>query len=94
MGLLDTWQEWKKSKQGNSFGENFSGMKAIKYEAYDDIAEQITEPFIPTSRLKDYISSITGQKRTGVPLQESVSLDDGRYVRSVKEAFDGFGIDE
>ena len=74
--------------------ENFSAMKAIKYEAYDDIAEQITEPFIPTSKLKDYISSITGQKRTGVPLQESVSLDDGRYVRSVKEAFDQFGVDD
>jgi len=74
--------------------ENFSGAKAIYYEAYDDIADQITEPFIPTSRLKDYISSITGQKRTGVPLQESVSLDDGRYVRSVKEAFDQFGVDD
>lgn len=74
--------------------ENFSGAKAIYYEAYDDIAEQITEPFIPTSRLKDYITSITGQKRTGVPLQGSVSLDDGRYVSSVKEAFDGFAVDD
>ena len=74
--------------------ENFSGMKAIKYEAYDDIAEQITEPFIPTARLKDYISSITGKKRTGVPFETSVDAGDGRYVRSVKEAFDGFGIDD
>ena len=75
--------------------ENFSAMKATKYQAYDDVAEQITEPFIPTSRLKDYISSITGQKRTGVPLEGgTVAMGDGRYVRTVKEAFDGFGIDD
>ena len=73
--------------------ENFSGAKAIYYEAYDDIAEQISEPFIPTARLKEYISSITGQKRTGVPLQSGQYIND-RHVTSVKEAFDQFGVDD
>tara|TARA_R100001015_G_C4632142_1_gene195317 strand:- start:321 stop:3950 length:3630 start_codon:yes stop_codon:yes gene_type:complete len=73
--------------------ENFSAMKAIKYEAYDDVAEQITEPFIPTARLKDYISSITGQKRTGVPLQSGQYINN-RHVSTVKEAFDNFGVDD
>jgi len=72
--------------------ENFSGAKAIYYEAYDDIAEQITEPFIPTTRLKDYISSITGTKTTGVPLQQGQYVQD-RYVDTVKQAFDNFGGD-
>jgi|TARA_R110001599_G_scaffold166144_1_gene355597 hypothetical protein len=73
--------------------EHFSGMKAVKYQAYDDIAEQITEPFIPTARLKEYISSITGKKRTGVPLEGQADVG-GRNVRTVKEAFDGFGVDD
>jgi hypothetical protein len=44
MGLLDTWQEWKKSKQGNSFGEDFSGMNSDIQSPTLNTAGGITNP--------------------------------------------------
>ena len=38
--------------------ENFDGMKAVLYSAYDDIADEITEPFIPTTRIRQYFGNI------------------------------------
>jgi hypothetical protein len=44
MGLLDTWNEWKKSKQGNSFGEDFSGMNSDIQSPTLNTAGGITNP--------------------------------------------------
>ena len=45
MGLLeDRWQEWKKSKQGSSFGEDFSGMNSDIESPTLNTAGGITNP--------------------------------------------------
>lgn len=64
--------------------ENFSGMKASLYEAYDDIAKEISEPFIPTKRVTGYLNSIVPAQKSDIPLS---SVDVGsRYVYNVREA--------
>jgi len=66
---------------------NFSGMKAALYEAYDDVAEEITESFIPTSRLRNYLSQIVPKTAPDVGLSQGVDVGQ-RYVNTVREALE------
>ena len=47
--------------------ENFDGMKAVLYGAYDDIADEITEPFIPTKRIREYFGNIAVRDPANIP---------------------------
>ena len=67
---------------------NFSGMKAALYEAYDDVADEITESFIPTARMRDYLTSIVPRSAPELALTSNVTAGQ-RYISTVREALEG-----
>jgi hypothetical protein len=90
---LDTIQSLSKDayKAFKTNLESFAGTKAVLYESFDDIASEITEPFVPTNSLKKYLDNFAAKAdRTVVPLEGGADVGN-RYVNSVDEAFNLIG---
>ena len=63
--------------------QNFAGTKAVLYEAYDDLADQIDEPFIPTNRVREYLGNIVTKKAEDIPIEGDAFAGD-RYFANVR----------
>jgi len=90
---LDTIQSLSKDayKAFKTNLESFAGTKAVLYESFDDIASEITEPFVPTQSVKKYLDNFAAKAdRTVVPMEGGMDVG-GRYVNSVDEAFNLIG---
>ena len=90
---LDTIQSLSKDayKAFKTNLESFAGTKAVLYESFDDIAQEITEPFVPTQSVKKYLDNFAAKAdRTVVPMEGGMDVG-GRYVNSVDEAFNLIG---
>ena len=89
MGLLDTWQEWKKSKQGNSFGEDFSGMNSDAQSPTLNTAGGITNPSYNRNEsplVKNPIFTKENFKKAGNKIYDSLPGSDFDRKFAVKEA--------
>jgi hypothetical protein len=89
MGLLDTWQEWKKSKQGNSFGEDFSGMNSDIQSPTLNTAGGITNPSYNRNEsplVKNPIFTKENFKKAGNTIYDSLPGSDFDRKFAVKEA--------
>jgi hypothetical protein len=89
MGLLDTWQEWKKSKQGNSFGEDFSGMNSDIQSPTLNTAGGITNPSYNRNEsplVKNPIFTKDNFKKAGNKIYDSLPGSDFDRKFAVKEA--------
>tara|TARA_R100001440_G_scaffold46080_1_gene65834 strand:- start:1337 stop:4849 length:3513 start_codon:yes stop_codon:yes gene_type:complete len=64
--------------------KNFAGTKAVLYEAFDDLADQIDEPFIPTNRVTEYLGNIVTKSRADIPLENNET-----YFSNVREVLSG-----
>jgi hypothetical protein len=89
MGLLDTWNEWKKSKQGNSFGEDFSGMNSDIQSPTLNTAGGITNPSYNRNEsplVKNPIFTKENFKKAGNTIYDSLPGSDFDRKFAVKEA--------